>query len=32
VKLNDGFLKTFLDSTKDATAEERAKKLEGDEV
>jgi ubiquitin carboxyl-terminal hydrolase L3 len=32
IKLDDGFLKTFLDSTKDDTPEEKAKKLEGDQV
>ncbi len=30
--MEDGFLKTFLESTKDASPEERAKLLEGDRV
>ena len=32
IKLDDGFLKNFLESTKDDTPDERAKKLEGDQV
>jgi ubiquitin carboxyl-terminal hydrolase L3 len=32
VGLDDGFLKNFVDATKDLSPEERAKKLEGDEV
>jgi hypothetical protein len=32
INLDYGFLKTFLESTKDASPEERAKLLEGDRV